>query len=65
MGPRFGYLIVLITIIANLLTVHGDCEMDCTDTQVQQNYGSVANTENSRPNSGINFYYIFCLSLQL
>lgn len=56
-----GFLVIFITIITNYVSVvHGDCEMDCTDSQVQQFYRSVSNNAgNSRVNFGIYFVRIF------
>lgn len=59
MMQHFGYyFLISITITANYIPVHGrDCEMDCTDLQVQQIYRSDADTGNSRVNTGMNAKY--------
>lgn len=53
---ELGYLIIFVTITVNCVpSVHSDCEMDCTNLQVQQLYHSIANSakEYSRVNFGI------------
>lgn len=45
MVSQMGFLIIiLVVIITNYVSVKGDCEMDCTDLQVQQHYRSEASS---------------------
>lgn len=45
---HFGCFVILLAVITNCVPVHGrDCEMDCTDLQVQQSYRPVADAGNA------------------
>lgn len=58
MRLSFGLLFIFIAIIAKFGLVNGDCEMDCTDSDVRQSYRE----KDSRVNDGT-YFRLQCIIL--